>query len=218
MNGAFAGGTGFSATPFGQRIGQAFQDGTGILLGIDLQAFVHSKTNQEKDKQISSRVGTDGLRYLIAEQKTFNDNTQHSAVLNFDGPRHGLASWLAEPGPMGGLGFVSPHAQFAASVITKNPQDMIAELFALAQAHGPDGIAKMEEIQRLTGCRSEAGYRGVTRVGSDIRDRWTHAAGSFLEADRRSEPTGSSATGDSEAGHGCQYGGAKERGWRDPYV
>ena len=52
VNGAFAGSTGFSATPFGQRIGQAFQDGTGILLGIDLQAFVHSKTNQEKDKQI----------------------------------------------------------------------------------------------------------------------------------------------------------------------
>lgn len=151
VNGAFAGGTGFSATPFGQRIGQAFQDGTGIVLGIDLQAFVHSKTNQEKDKQISSRVGTDGLRYLIAEQRTFNDNTQNSAVLNFDGPRHGLASWLAEPGPMGGLGFVSPHAQFAASVITKNPQDIIAELFALAQAHGPDGIAKIEEIQRLTG-------------------------------------------------------------------
>ena len=52
---------------------------------------------------------------------------------------------------MGGLGFVSPHAQFAASVITKNPQDIIAELFALAQAHGPDGIAKIEEMQRLTG-------------------------------------------------------------------
>jgi hypothetical protein len=52
---------------------------------------------------------------------------------------------------MGGLGFVSPHAQFAASVITKNPQDIIAELFALAQAHGPDGIAEIEEMQRRTG-------------------------------------------------------------------
>ena len=55
------------------------------------------------------------------------------------------------PGPMGGLGFVSPHAQFAASVITKNPQHIIAELFALAQSQGPEGIAKMEEMQRFTG-------------------------------------------------------------------
>ena len=63
-------------------------------------------------------------------------------MLNFDGERHGLASWLGAPGPMGGLGFVSPQAQFAASVITKNPQQMIDELFAMAQSKGPEGMRK----------------------------------------------------------------------------
>ena len=146
---------------------QAFQDGTGILLGIDLQAFVQPKPTRIKTSRSFRRVGGDGLRYLIAEQKTFNDNTQHSAVLNFDGPRHGLASWLAAPGPMGGLGFVSPHAQFAASVITKNPQDIIAELFALAQAHGPDGIAEIGGMQRLPGSISSR----ISRHRSDRKAR-----------------------------------------------
>jgi hypothetical protein len=150
VNGAFTTNAAFSATPFGQRISQAFRDGTGILLGIDMQAMVQANAKQDKEKAMLSRLGADGLRYLIAEQKSFNNNTQHSAVLNFDGPRRGIASWLGAPGPMGGLGFVSPQAQFAASVITKNPQDMIAELFALAGAEA-NGLEKLEELQRTAG-------------------------------------------------------------------
>ena len=50
---------------------------------------------------------------------------------------------------MGGLGFVSPQAQFAASVITKNPQQLIEELLAILQSKGE--LAKLEELQRLTG-------------------------------------------------------------------
>ena len=108
MNGAFAGKSGFASTPFGQRISQAFREGTGILLGIDMQCHCAGESDRIRSKAMLSRLGADGLRYLIAEQKIVQRKTQHSAVLNFDGPRHGLASWLGAPGPMGGLGFVSP--------------------------------------------------------------------------------------------------------------
>ena len=151
VNQAFSGGSGFAATAFGQRIGEAFRNGTGILFGVDLQSVIRGEAKQPSEQAVVSKLGADGLRYLIAEQKTFNDKTQHTAVLSFDGERHGLASWLGAPGPMGGLGFVSSNAQFAASVITKNPQEMIEELFALAATKGPDGLAKLEEIQRTTG-------------------------------------------------------------------
>lgn len=150
VNGAFAGGTSFASTPFGQRIAQAFQQGTGILLAVDLQSVISSNA-QAKDQAVINRLGADSLRYLIAEQKTFNGKTQHSAVLNFDGERHGLASWLGAPGPMGGLGFISPNAQFAFSVITKNPAQSIDELLALLASKSPDGAAKLAEIQRTIG-------------------------------------------------------------------
>lgn len=149
VNGVFAGNSGFASTPFGQRISQAFREGTGILLGLDVQSLIQSHSGA--DQTVINRLGADSVRYLIAEQKSFRGSTQHTAVLNFDGERHGLASWLGAPGPMGGLGFVSQRAQFAASVITKNPQQMIDELFALAQSKGPEGLAKLEELQRLTG-------------------------------------------------------------------
>ena len=69
--------------------------------------MIRGEAKQPSEQAVVSKLGADGLRYLIAEQKTFNDKTQHTAVLSFDGERHGLASWLGAPGPMGGLGFVS---------------------------------------------------------------------------------------------------------------
>jgi hypothetical protein len=151
INTVLAGNTGFAATPFGQRIGQAFREGTGILFGVDLQTFIQAEANKASDTAVLTRTGGDGVRYLIAEQETFNNKTQHSAVLNFDGPRHGMASWLGAPGPMGGLSYVSSRAQFAASVITKNPQQMIDELFALIEAQGPKGRQELDRLQGLAG-------------------------------------------------------------------
>ena len=150
INTALAGNTGFAGTAFGQRISQAFREGTGILFGVDLQTFLNSEVNAD-DRTILTKAGGDGVRYLIAEQKTFNNKTQHSAVLNFDGPRHGLASWLGAPGPMGGLSYVSSRAQFAASVITKDPKQMIEELFAFVEAQGPNGRAELDRMQQLAG-------------------------------------------------------------------
>lgn len=115
VHAAFANNTGFAATPFGQRIAESFQAGTGILLGVDLNSIISSEAKGAKDRTILNKAGSDGLRYLVAEQKTFNGRVQHTATLNFDGPRHGLASWLGAPGPMGGLSFVSTRAQFAAA-------------------------------------------------------------------------------------------------------
>ena len=133
-------------------------------------ADVHPSRSEQGFRQaILTRTGGDGVRYLIAEQKTFNDKTQHSAVLNFDGPRHGLASWLAAPGPMGGLSYVSSRAQFAASVITKDPRQMIEELFALVEAQGPKGREEFDRMQRLGGCRFPSGHRGLAGIGSDVR-------------------------------------------------
>jgi hypothetical protein len=151
INTALAGNTGFASTAFGQRISQAFREGTGILLGVDLHTFIKKEASKASDQTMLSRTGGDGVRYLIAEQKTFNDKTQHSAVLNFDGTRHGLASWLGAPGPMGGLSYVSSRAQFAASVITKDPRQMIEDLFALVEAQGPKAREEVNRVQQLAG-------------------------------------------------------------------
>ena len=78
VNGAFAGGTGFSATPFGQRIGQAFQDGTGILLGIDLQS-VRSLEDQPGERQ-ADLIARRYRRSSISDRRTENVQRQHTEL------------------------------------------------------------------------------------------------------------------------------------------
>ncbi len=76
---------------------QAFREGTGILLGLDVQSLIQGHP-KHPDQTVLSRIGADSVRYLIAEQKSLRGMTQNTAVLNFEGERHGLASWLGRPG------------------------------------------------------------------------------------------------------------------------
>ena len=59
---------------------------------------------------MTDTAGLDNVRYLMIERKPNLGRTENSASLSFAGARHGLASWLAAPGPMGTLDFVSPDA------------------------------------------------------------------------------------------------------------
>ena len=43
------------------------------------------------------------------------------AELSFMAPRHGMASWLAKPAPLGSLDFASPKAMFASTLDVHQP-------------------------------------------------------------------------------------------------
>jgi hypothetical protein len=94
--------------------------------------------------------GLDNVRFLVIERKENLGRTENSAILSFAGARHGLMSWLAEPGPMGTLDFVSPEASFAASFVVKNPGTLLQELIGLSGAQtGPGAV--ITEFQSQTG-------------------------------------------------------------------
>jgi hypothetical protein len=58
--------------------------------------------------------------------------------MSFNGPRHGIASWLAAPAPMGALNFVSPQASAAVSVVVKKPEEMLDDIVTIGQAQDPN--------------------------------------------------------------------------------
>jgi hypothetical protein len=111
----------------GARVLESYRDGVGLLFAANLEQIGAASVN-------SSVVGLDNLRFLIAEQKGTLAAPVHSASLNFNGARHGMASWLAAPGPMGSLEFVSKDATFAASFLMRDPRQLLSEV--LAQAGG----------------------------------------------------------------------------------
>jgi FecR protein/Putative zinc-finger len=129
--------TEMQGTPFFARIQESFRNGAGILLCADLMGLGHQPV--------------EGLRYVICEQKEIDQQMEVSASLGFDGPRTGIASWLAEPSPMGSLEYISPDATVVFAATVKSPAAILDETVGLQQ-RSPEGAQKVfGDIREQTG-------------------------------------------------------------------
>jgi len=130
---------GFESTPFYARIAESYRDGAGLLLCADL-----------------SRLGAGhsplaDARYFIAEEKEVNNQLEGRASVGFDGPRTGIASWLASPSPMGSLEYVSPDATLVFGFVVKNPVAIFDETLLLQQRSQAEAQKTLSEVQQQTG-------------------------------------------------------------------
>jgi type IV pilus assembly protein PilA len=142
-----AGKKGFQSTPFGQRMNQAYVDGTGMLIGVDLQPMVPDFTKKERERALLNESGFGDMKYGLWEAKDHNSG----AELSFTSPRHGIASWLANSAPLGGLDFLSPGAPLAGSVLLKNPAQMFDDYRDLATIMDPDSLQMLAQMQMELG-------------------------------------------------------------------
>jgi ferric-dicitrate binding protein FerR (iron transport regulator) len=111
---------GFGSTPFYTRIRQAYANGAGLLLCADLSAG-------------GGEAPIGGARYLVAEEKQVNRQMETRASLGFEGPRSGMAAWLAAPAPMGSLDYVSPDASIVAAFVVRNPVAIVSEIVGMLE-------------------------------------------------------------------------------------
>ena len=100
-----------------------YQQGAGWVFAADLSTLASA---------MPAPTGHAGRPLLhrhqqIAWQVTLGDTENRASVI-FSKDRTGVASWLAAPGPMGSLSFVSPDAGFAVSTILKNPTLIVDDL------------------------------------------------------------------------------------------
>ncbi|MGH9660388.1 MAG: FecR domain-containing protein [Bryobacteraceae bacterium] len=120
---------GLANTAFGGRIREAFRDGAGIVFSADLAQLA----TEARDVP-----GFNQLQHVVVEQS--GDETR--AVVTFNGPRQGVAAWLASPAPLGALDFVSAEANLAAGFVLLNPQVILDEI--LKQAGSTSHLAEVE--------------------------------------------------------------------------
>ena len=146
---------GFQSTPFYARINESYKNGAGLLLSADLSGL--------GTKQALAVTG--GARYFIAEEKEINHQMEARASLGFDGPRTGMAAWLAEPSAMGTLDYVSPEATIVTAFVVKSPVAIVDGLMSL-QNHSVSASAE----------RSLSTLREQT--GVDVRNNFAAALGS----------------------------------------
>jgi hypothetical protein len=133
-----AGATLFAGTDFGQRIVNVYNRGTETLVAANLGQIVESAHAQQEESQTLRNSGFNDIKYLIATRGDSSGQGDNRITLEFNGQRHGMASWLAAPAPMGSLDYVSSNAGAAMSLVAKQPALMLDDIFSTIGASDPN--------------------------------------------------------------------------------
>lgn len=153
-----SGASSFKTTPFYASIAEIYKDGAGLIVAADLEKIVtHAMQqetkgdNSEQRMEAYKKLGLLDLKYFIAEQKEKNGKTQSRAQLTFTQTRRGVASWLAAPGPMGALDFISPDANVTAAFVVKEPTALVDDLLGFIETTKPDLRQQLNQLETKHG-------------------------------------------------------------------
>lgn len=124
----------FQGTPFYARIQQAYIEGAGLLLCADLSRM-----------QTGSKPS--GMRYLIAEEKEVEQKMEARASVGFDGSPTGPMAWLADPGPMGSLDYITTDASALGAFVVRNPDAILDQITGAVKSSPADIGAAAPDVQ-----------------------------------------------------------------------
>jgi hypothetical protein len=137
---------------FRSRIADIYREGAGFIIAADLQRFIaQSKGDDAKTNSALDKLGVTNLKYFIAEMKEDQGKSFNRATLSFTDTSHGMASWLAAPGPMGALEFISPDANVVAAFVVKEPVRLVDDLMSALNAVDPKFSEHLGEFQSEMG-------------------------------------------------------------------
>jgi len=150
--------SGFASTAFHNRIAQVYRDGAGLIVAADLEKIIaHTKTvrstgsNSAKHEEALNQLGVMNLKSFVLDQKDSGGKTHTRAVLSYDQADHGITSWLAQPGPMGSLEYISPDANLVAGFVVKNPAAVVDDLLRVVSSVAPDLNQHLEKLEKEHG-------------------------------------------------------------------
>ena len=112
---------------FSTEIARHYQRGVSSLLAVDLRSLSATMA-PAKELEVA---GAGQMRYLFVEQRNPSTGEENEALLAFNGPRTGPASWLATPAAQGSAEYTSSDAVMAFSAVTRNPRQIVDEFIAM---------------------------------------------------------------------------------------
>ncbi|HEU4835438.1 MAG TPA: FecR domain-containing protein [Pyrinomonadaceae bacterium] len=150
--------TSFTATPFRNRIAQVYQEGAGLVVAANLEKVVTATKGERakspdaaKQESALNQLGILSVKYFVLDQKDTNGKTHTQASLSFNDATRGIPSWLAAPGPMGSLEYISPDANVVAGFVVKNPATLVDDLLGALSTVSPDLRKNLDELQSKHG-------------------------------------------------------------------
>ena len=151
------GGSPFTGTAFHNRIAQVYKEGAGLVVAANLEQLIEkNKSDLTKGDKAAEQAGALqqlgilNLKHFALDQKESQGKTQTRAVLSFSEAR-GIPSWLAEPGPMGSLDYISRDANVVAGFVVKNPVSLVDDLLGVMENVSPDLRKNLDKLQAERG-------------------------------------------------------------------
>ena len=139
----------FGSTAFGQRVVQAYDGGVSAVGAVDLQNILAQlPRSTEQNEKLLQRTGFSDVKYLVWQHRSAGGQASSEVELSFTGPRRGIAAWLAAPGPLDSLDFVSPDATMAAAVLLNNPAHIFDEVKELSTISNPKAFVAVTQMEQ----------------------------------------------------------------------
>ncbi|HEY6046507.1 MAG TPA: FecR domain-containing protein, partial [Pyrinomonadaceae bacterium] len=146
--------SGFSSTDFRNRIADVYREGAGLIVAADLEKIIaHAKTapvgkDAAKHEAALTELGVTNLKSFVLDQKETDGKTHTRAVLSYAQTDHGITTWLAQPGPMGSLQYISPDANLVAGFVVKDPTAVVDDLLRVISSVSPDLNKHLDQMQK----------------------------------------------------------------------
>ena len=118
-----------ASSPFAAAVGERYRRGVGWLMAIDAPPLV--KMASGDDAPPVELAGMLGMKYIFVEQRAPAGAEENELTLAFQGPRVGMASWLADTGSGGAAEYLPVDALLAGYVSTREPWQLFGEFTAL---------------------------------------------------------------------------------------
>lgn len=139
--------SGFLETGLGERVAASYREGAGFFVAADVGSLIREANGSSPE---SEATGIENLRFLELEQRQVDGQFDLRSTVTFDGARHGITSWLAAPGPLRALEFVTPGAAAVSAAMVKDPVAMLADILPLiTNKDGDDAVAELERKLNL---------------------------------------------------------------------
>jgi hypothetical protein len=143
----------FNDRPFHARLADMYREGAGFIIAADLERLVGTAKSEvgPKEKVTLEQLGLTDLRHFIVEIKERDGKPFNRAAVSFRENQHGVVSWLAQPGPMGALAFISPDANVVAAFVVKEPVGLVDDLLSTLKAVDDKAWQELQGFQANQG-------------------------------------------------------------------
>jgi len=126
----------------------AYRDGASVVAAADLHKLI-SLIPADKQAKLEplENSGFKDVKYLVWDHKNVSGQPVGEMELSFVGPRHGAAAWMAAPGRLGSLDFVSPKSAMVASIRLKNLAEIFDDIRKLSSSN-PNALGTLPQMEQ----------------------------------------------------------------------